>query len=75
MYGALEAVLAQAPDVASASSARVAAVSTHMAAIGVLTMLSLAEAVHDPMAHATDKLVDAIVVLATGRLINPTAHR
>ena len=73
MYGALEEVLAKAPDVGSPASARIAAVATHMAAIGTLTMLSLADAIHDPMAHASETLIDAMVTLATGRLIRTEA--
>ena len=32
-------------------------------------MLSLANAVHDPLAHASDALVDTLVSLMTGQLI------
>lgn len=69
MYGALESVLAQAPDFTDSVGARKAAVATHMAAVGALTMLSLADAVHDPLAHASDALVDTLVSLTTGQLI------
>jgi AcrR family transcriptional regulator len=69
MYGALETVLAQAADIASPASARATAVATHMAAVGTLSMLSLADAIHDPMAHTPDTLIDAMVALATGRLL------
>lgn len=69
MYGALESVLAKAPDFADPSSARKAAVATHMAGVGALTMLSLAHAVHDPLAHASEDLVDTLVSLTVGRLI------
>lgn len=72
MYGALEAVLLQAPDIADRASARATAVATHMAAVGVLSMLSLADAIHDPMAQAPDTLIDAAVSLATGRAIKRT---
>jgi AcrR family transcriptional regulator len=69
MYSALEIVLAKAPDVAAPTSARATAVATHMAAIGVLSMLSLADAIHDPMALASDTLIDAMVAVTTGRAI------
>jgi AcrR family transcriptional regulator len=69
MYGALESVLAQAPDFADPPGARMAAVATHMTAVGALTMLSLADAVHDPLAHASDALVDTVVSLIVGQLI------
>lgn len=71
MYGALEAVLAKAPDVATPGAARTTAVVAHMAAIGALSMLSLADAIHDPMAHASETLIDAMVRLATGRVLKP----
>src|SRR3569833_1879822 len=69
MYGALESVLVQSNDLAAKGSARTIAVATHMAGIGALSMLSLADAVHDPMAHATDTLIEAMVVVATGRAL------
>jgi AcrR family transcriptional regulator len=69
MYGALESVLAHASDFTNPSSARRAAVATHMAAVGAVTMLSLAEAVHDPLAHSPDALIDTLVSLTLGKLI------
>jgi AcrR family transcriptional regulator len=68
MYGALETVLAQAPDFTDAGGARKAAVATHMAGVGALIMLSLADAVRDPLAHTSEALVDTLVSLATGEL-------
>ena len=72
MYGALETVLAQSSDLATRGSARVTAVTAHMAAIGALSMLSLADAIHDPMAHSADTLTDAVVAVATGRVLKHT---
>ena len=69
MYEALELVLAQAPDFTDRPRARKAAVATHMAGVGALTMLSLANAVHDPLAHAPDALVDTLVSMTSGQLI------
>jgi hypothetical protein len=74
MYGALETVLDQSPDLAARASARTTAVATHMAAIGTLSMLSLTDAIHDPMAHSSETLIDAMVDLATGRLLRPAAR-
>ncbi len=71
MYAALESVLAPAPDFADPAAARRAAVATHMAAVGALSMLSLADAIHDPLAHAPDVLIDALIALLTGRMIKP----
>ncbi len=75
MYGAIEAVLAKSPDFADPSYARRTAVAVHMAAVGALCMLSLADAVHDPLAHAPEALIDALISLATGRLIKPARQR
>jgi AcrR family transcriptional regulator len=69
MYGALESVLALAPDFKDSAVARKAAVATHMAAVGALTMLSLADAIHDPLAHTSEALLDTLVSLTTGQLI------
>jgi AcrR family transcriptional regulator len=69
MYGALESVLAQAPDFTDPARARKAAVAAHMAGVGALTMLSLANAVRDPLAHTSDELVDTLVLLTVGQLI------
>ena len=66
MYGALESVLAQSQELANPRSARATAAATHMAAVGVLSMLSLADAIHDPMAHASDTMINAMVAIATG---------
>ena len=69
MYGALESVLAQAPDFTDSRNARKVAVATHMAGVGALSMLSLSDAVRDPLAHASEALVDSLVSLCTGQLI------
>ncbi len=69
MYGALEAVLVAAPDFDTRRSARQTAVAAHMAAIGLLSMLSLADAIHDPMAHTSEELIEALIALATGRVL------
>jgi AcrR family transcriptional regulator len=71
MYGALESVLARAADFTDPAQARRTAVATHMAAVGALTMLSLADAVHDPMAHEPQTLIDSLVRLATGGALRP----
>jgi AcrR family transcriptional regulator len=67
MYGALEAKLAADPQFRDRSAARQAAVAIHMAGIGLLTMVALADAVDDPLAHGTGHLLDALVGVATGR--------
>ncbi len=66
MYTALEQIFAQAPDFVNHSSARATAAAVHTSAVGLLSMLSLADAIHDPLAHAPDELIDALVALTTG---------
>jgi hypothetical protein len=69
MYSALEQVLSQAADFAVPSRARVTAAAVHTAAVGLVSMISLADAVHDPLAHSTEALLDALVHLATGECV------
>ena len=66
MYGALEAVLARDPAFRADLTPRRAAAAVHVAALGLLTMVSLSEAIADPLAHGTDDLVDTLVALLTG---------
>ena len=63
MYGALETKLANHPAFADAGKARRAAVSIHMAGIGLLTMVALADAIADPLAHKTTELVASMLEL------------
>lgn len=67
MYGALEAGIAADADFVGAQNPRRLAVAAHMAGIGLVTMLALADSMDDPMAHDTKALVDALVALLTGR--------
>lgn len=69
MYSALEHILKNAPDFADPAQARIAAAAIHTAAVGLISMISLADAVHDPLAHSSEGLVEALVRLATGRLV------
>jgi AcrR family transcriptional regulator len=63
MYGALERSIAADPHRRVSADPRRAAVAVHMAVIGLLTMVALADAVGDPLAHRTDALTDALVSL------------
>ncbi|HVY43856.1 MAG TPA: TetR/AcrR family transcriptional regulator [Hyphomicrobiaceae bacterium] len=69
MYSALEQVLGQAADFAVPSRARVTAAVVHTAAVGLVSMISLADAVHDPLAHSSEALIDALVRLVTGECV------
>jgi AcrR family transcriptional regulator len=71
MYAALEAVLREAPDFVDPPRARITAVAVHTSAVGLLSMISLADAVHDPLAHSSKGLVDALVHLMTGECVRP----
>ena len=66
MYAALEAMIAADPEFRPGESPRRLAVAAHMAGIGLLTMLALADSMDDPMAHQTGHLIDSLVALLTG---------
>jgi AcrR family transcriptional regulator len=63
IYAALEAKIALDPEFRPGESPRRLAVAVHMAGIGLLTMLAMAEAVNDPFRHSTEELLDALVAL------------
>lgn len=66
MYGALEAAIQADAAFRPGANRRRLAVAVHSAAIGLLTMLALAEASDDPLAHGTPDLIDALVALLAG---------
>jgi AcrR family transcriptional regulator len=67
MYAALAEKLARDPGYPRRTDARQQAVACHMAGVGLLTMIALGEALHDPMAHGAGALLDALVALMTRR--------
>ncbi|MBZ0161418.1 MAG: TetR/AcrR family transcriptional regulator [Notoacmeibacter sp.] len=67
MYGALETVIAADVGFLGSENPRRLAVAVHMAGIGALTMLSLAEALGDPLEHETQALITSLVALLTIR--------
>lgn len=67
MYAALESRIAADPPFVGGENPRRLAVAAHMAGIGLITMLALADSVQDPMAHDTGALVDSLVALLTAR--------
>ena len=71
MYASLEGILRQASDFADPAAARVTAAAVHTSAVGLLSMISLAEAIHDPLAHSSKALVAALVRMATGQAFRP----
>lgn len=76
MYGALEAALAADPAFPKSIDPRRAAVVVHTSALGLVTMLSLADSIADPLAHQTDDLVDTLVDLfGVGAGDRPIARR
>jgi AcrR family transcriptional regulator len=68
IYGALEASIARDGEFAKGANPRQLAVATHMAAIGLITMFALADALGDPLIHPLDDMVDAMVALQTGQV-------
>ena len=71
MYSSLEGILQQASDFADPAAARITAAAVHTSAVGLLSMISLAEAIHDPLAHSSTGLVAALVRMATGQAFRP----
>ena len=67
MYAALEAKIAADPDFVGGADPRRAAVAVHMAGIGLLAMVALADSMDDPMAHPAEDMVEALIALLTGR--------
>lgn len=65
MYAALAAALARGDYVLSPATARQQSAIIHMAAIGLLTMLALADAINDPLAHATEPLIETMIGVLT----------
>jgi len=63
MYSALADKLS--PEFTGGEDARRLAVAAHMAGIGFITMVALADAMDDPMAHRIDAMLDALVALLT----------
>jgi AcrR family transcriptional regulator len=65
IYAALEAKIALDPEFRPGESPRRLAVAAHMAGIGLITMLAMADAVNDPFKHSAEDLLDALVALLT----------
>jgi AcrR family transcriptional regulator len=65
IYAALEAKIALDPEFRPGVSPRRLAVAAHMAGIGLITMLAMADAVNDPFKHSSADLLDALVALLT----------
>jgi AcrR family transcriptional regulator len=63
MYGALEAVFAADPAFPKTLVPRRAAVVVHTSALGLIVMLSLANSIADPLAHATEDLIATLVAM------------
>jgi AcrR family transcriptional regulator len=63
MYDALEAKLAADRRFPASLGTRRTAVAIHTAALGLVTLLGLAEVVDDPLAHSTDALVETLAAM------------
>jgi AcrR family transcriptional regulator len=66
-YDLLEAMIAADRSFLGNGDARKLAVAVDMAALGLITMIAMAEAMNDPWRHSTDLMVDALVDLLTGK--------
>ncbi|WP_170314602.1 TetR/AcrR family transcriptional regulator [Aquibium carbonis] len=66
-YDVLEAKITADPSFLGDGDARKLAVAVDMAALGLVTMMAMAEAMNDPWRHSTDSMVDALVDLLTGK--------
>jgi len=66
MYAALEAKFTADPHFPAHLNPRRAAVIVHMAALGLVAMEGLANAVGDPLAHRTEDLIDTLVAMMEG---------
>lgn len=65
MYGALAERLAADANFTGGEDPRRLAVAAHMAGIGLVTMVALAAAMDDPMAHRIEAMLDALIALLT----------
>jgi AcrR family transcriptional regulator len=64
-YDLLEAAIAADPEFTGGQSPRTLAVAVDMAAVGLITMLAMADAVDDPWKQSPEELLDALVALLT----------
>lgn len=74
-YDLLEARIAADRSFLGNGDARKLAVAVDMAALGLITMIAMAEAMNDPWRHATESMVDALVDLLTGKHRSDAAKR
>lgn len=66
-YDVLEEKIALDKSFVGSGDARRLAVAVDMAAIGLITMIAMAEAMNDPWRHSTESLVDSLIALLTGK--------
>ncbi|MDF1601900.1 TetR/AcrR family transcriptional regulator [Mesorhizobium sp. YIM 152430] len=74
-YDLLEARIAADRAFLGNGDARKLAVAVDMAALGLVTMLAMAEAMNDPWRHSTESMVDALIDLLTGQHRSDAAKR
>ena len=67
VYSALEGKIASDTDFLPQLAPRRVAVAVHMAGVGLITMFAAADALGDPMVHAPDAMVDAMVAVLTAQ--------
>lgn len=64
-YDVLENKIAADPEFAGGQNPRDLAIAADMAAIGLITMLAMADAMNDPWKQSPDQLLDALIALLT----------
>jgi len=75
VYTALQDKIAADPTYSADLNSRRAAVAIHMAAVGVVTMLAAADALGDPLVHAADDMVDAMIAVLAPRRVSEKPRR
>lgn len=66
-YDVLESKIALDRSFVGNGDARLLAVAVDMAAMGLITMIAMAEAMNDPWRHSTESMVDSLIALLTGK--------
>jgi hypothetical protein len=66
LYAALERAFEGDPGFRHDLAPRRAAVIVHTAALGLVMLVALGEAVHDPLAHRTDDLAATLTAMLCG---------
>ena len=75
VYSALEGKIASDADFLAQVAPRRVAVAVHMAGVGMITMFAAADALGDPMVHAPDDMVNAMIAVLTAQTAEAPRRR